>query len=161
MQAARPNPHPRSPNCVSSLPPGRLFFGTRWICAAAWSCPSPAETHWPLRSSLGLPVARNSRAGVTSEWEKTILNQALVLKSDDRLRRLIFFSTFFFISENKAANIVNLESTRENNVEWNVSEFYLFIQFFHDLVDLGVWCPGGEKSSLKLNHYSKDTSYSL
>lgn len=68
MQAARPYLYPHSPNCVSSLPPGRLFFGTQWICAAAWSCPSPAETHWPLHSSLCLPVARNNRATVM--WQE-------------------------------------------------------------------------------------------
>lgn len=43
--------HLHSPNCASSLPPGRLFFGTRWICAATWSYPSPAETHWLLHPS--------------------------------------------------------------------------------------------------------------
>ena len=46
-----------SPNCASSLPPGQLFFGTRWICAASSSCPSPAETCLPLCLSSGLPAA--------------------------------------------------------------------------------------------------------
>lgn len=114
-----------SPNCVSSLPPALLFFGTQRICAAAWSCPSPAETCWLPHFSWSLPAA-------TKEQRWCGRNEPSLHVSDYNQGGR---SCDFIIWWRK-------ECAERNK---KVATFHLLIQFLHDLLNLGVRGPAEER----------------